>query len=69
MIWPQQPKNFPIVWKHTATGVKFCNVFREVCNRRANHEVISVEAKKALDRTLERKCKASEVQEGVSRHK
>ena len=30
---------------HEATGVKFCNAFREVCNRRAIHEVICVEAR------------------------
>ena len=35
-----------------ATGVKLCISFREACNKRATHEVISVEAKKALHRTL-----------------
>ena len=49
--------------------VKICIVFREYCNRRAYHEVISVEVKKALCRTLARKCKVSEIQEGVPIHK
>ena len=54
---------------HEARGVKLCNAFREVCNRRATHEVICVEAKKALHRTLEIKRKASEVEEGLSTHR
>ena len=50
---------------HEAT-VKLCNAFRDVCNRRAAHEVICVDAKKAPHRTFEIKRKATEIQEGVA---
>ena len=49
-----------------ATGVELCNALREVCNRRAAHEVICVDAKKALHRTFEIQRKATEIQEGVA---
>ena len=63
-------KEFSDCWAaHEATGVKLCNAFREVCNRRATHEVIYVDAKKALHRTFEIKRKASEIQEGVATHR
>ena len=63
-------KEFSDCWAaHEATGVKLCNAFREVCKRRATHEVKCVEAKKALHRTFEIKLKASEVQEGLSTHR
>ena len=63
-------KEFSDCWAaHEATGVKLCNVFREVCNRRATREVICIEAKKALHRTFEIKRKASEIQEGVATHR
>ena len=54
---------------HEATDVALSNAFREVCNRRAIHEVICVEAKKALHRTFEIKRKASEIQEGLATHR
>ena len=47
---------------HEATSAKLCNACREVCNRRATHEAICVEARKALHRTYEIKRKASEIQ-------
>ena len=54
---------------HEATGLKLCNAFREVCNRRAAHEEKIVDAKKALQRTLEVKRKATEIQEDVAIHR
>ena len=43
--------------------------FREVCNRRAAHEEICVDAKKVLRRTFEVKRKATEIQEDVAAHR
>ena len=54
---------------HEATGVKLCNAFREVCNRRAAHEEICVDAKKELQRTFEIKRKAMEMHEYVAAHR
>ena len=63
-------KEFSDCWAtHEATGVKLCNAFRDVCNRRATHEVICVEAKKALHRTFETKRKAPELHEDVAAHR
>ena len=63
-------KDFTDCWAaHVATGVKLCNAFREVCNRRAAHEELCVDAKKALQRTLEVKRKATKVQEDVAIHR
>ena len=60
-------KDFSDCWAaHEATGVKLCNAFREVSNRRAAHEELCVDAKKALQRTLEVKRKATEIQEDVA---
>ena len=61
--WPRQPKT------HEATGGKLGNSFREVCNRRACHEELCVEAKKAVSRILEVKRKATEIQEDVAAHR
>ena len=67
---PAATKELSDCWAaHEATGVKLCNAFRDVCNRRAAHEVICVETKKALHRTFEIKRKASEIQEGVATHR
>ena len=41
------------------------SAFREVCTRRAAHEAICVEARKACQRTYDLKRKASEAQENV----
>ena len=54
---------------HEATSAKLCNAFREVCSRRATHEAICVEARKALHRTYEIKRKASEIQQGLATHR
>ena len=54
---------------HEATSAKLCNAFREVCNRRATHEAICVEARKALHRTYDIKRKASEIHESLSTHR
>ena len=63
-------KEFSDCWAaHEATGVKLCNAFRDVCNRRAAHEVICVDAKKALHRTFEIKRKATETQDDVATHR
>ena len=63
-------REFSDCWAaHEATSAKLCNAFREVCNRRATHEVICVEARKALHRTYEMKRKASEIQEGLATHR
>ena len=60
-------KDFTDCWAaHEATGVKLCNAFREVSNRRAAHEELCVDAKKALQRTLLVKRKATELQEDVA---
>ena len=60
-------KDFADCWAaHEATGVKLCNAFREVSNRRAVHGELSVAAKQALQRTLEVKRKATELQEDVA---
>ena len=60
-------KDFANCWAaHEATGVKLCNAFREVSNRRAVHGELSVAAKQALQRTLEVKRKATELQEDVA---
>ena len=62
-------KVFPDCWAALeATGVKLCNAFREVCNRRAAHEESCVDEKKALQRTLEVERKDTEIQEGVATH-
>ena len=61
-------KEFSDCWAaHDATGV--CNVFREVCNRRAAHEEICVDAKKVLQRAFETKRKATEIHEDVAAHR
>ena len=45
-------KDFPDCWAaQEATGVKLCNASKEVCNRRAAHEELCVDAWKALQRT------------------
>ena len=63
-------KDFSDCWAaHEATGVELCNAFREVCNRRAAHEELCVNAKKALQRTFEVKRKATEIQEDVAIHR
>ena len=63
-------KEFSDCWAaHEVTGVQLRNAFREVCNRRATHEVMCIEATKVLHRTFEIKRKASEVQEGLSTHR
>ena len=54
---------------HEATGVNFCNAFREVSNRRAAHEELREEAEKVLQRTFEVKRKATEIQEDVVIHR
>ena len=47
-------KEFSDCWAaQEATGGKLCKASREVCNRRAAHEEICVDAKKALQRTFE----------------
>ena len=62
-------KDFTDFWAaHEATGVKLCNAFRKVSNRPAAHEELCVDAKKALQRTLEVKRKATEIQEDVAIH-
>ena len=63
-------KEFSDCWAAPeATGVKLCNAFRKVCNRRAAREEICVDAKKALQRTFEVKRKATEIQEDVAAHR
>ena len=63
-------KEFSDCWAaHEATGVQLCNASREVCNRRAAHEEICVDAKKALQRTFELKRKATEIHEDVAAHR
>ena len=63
-------KDFTDCWAaHEATGVQLCNAFREVSNRRAAHEELCVDAKKALQRTLEAKLKATDIQEDVAIHR
>ena len=60
-------KEFTECWAaHEATGVKLCHAFKEVSNRRAVHDGLSVAAKQALQRTQEVKCKATEIQEDVA---
>ena len=52
-------KEFSDCWAaHEATGVKLCNAFREVCNRRATHEVICVEPKRRCIEHLKSNVKA-----------
>ena len=53
---------------HEVTGLKLCSALREVCNRRAAHEEICVDAKKALQRTFEVKRTTLEIQEDVATH-
>ena len=63
-------REFSDCWTtHEATGAKLSNAFREVCNRRATHEAICVEARKALHRAYDIKRKASEIQESLATHK
>ena len=60
-------KEFADCWAaHEATGAKPCHAFRESSNRRAFHDELSVAAKQALQRTLEEKRKATELQEDVA---
>ena len=60
-------KEFADCWAaHEATGAKLCHAFREVSNRRAVHDELSVAAKQALQRTLEVKRKATELQKDVA---
>ena len=61
-------REFSNCWAHEATSAKLCSAFREVCNRRATHEVICVEARKAWQRTYDVKRKASEAQENLFSH-
>ena len=52
-------KEFADCWAaHEVTAVKLCHAFREVSNRRAVHDEVSVAAKQALQRTLEVKRKS-----------
>ena len=63
-------KDFPDCWAaHEGTGARQCSAFREVSNRRAVHDELCVAAKKALQRTLEVKRKATEIQEDVAIHR
>ena len=63
-------REFSDCWTaHEATGAKLSNAFREVCNRRAPHEAICVEARKALHRAYDIKRKASEIQESLATHR
>ena len=60
-------KEFADCWAaHEATGVKLRHGFREVSNRRAVHDELSVAEKQALQRTLEGKRKDTELQEDVA---
>ena len=62
-------KDFTDCWAaHEVAGVRLCNAFREVSNHRAAHDELCVAAKKALQRTLEVKRKATEIQEDVAIH-
>ena len=63
-------KDFTDCWAaHEATGVQPCHAFGEVSNRRAVHDELSVAAKQALQRTLEVKRKATDLQEDVAIHR
>ena len=60
-------KEFADCWAtNEATGAKFCHAFREVSNRRAVDDELCVAAKQALQRTLEVKREATELQEHVA---
>ena len=63
-------KDFSDCWvAHEATGDELCSAFREVNIRRAAHEEICVDAKMALQLTLEVKRMATEIQEDVAIHR
>ena len=58
--WPQQPKNFQTAVQHTRPrALHFATSSGTFAT--ADHEVICVDAKKTLHRTLEIKRKASEI--------
>ena len=64
---PQQPKNLLIVGPHMKPQApKFSHAFREVGNRQAVHHELTVADKQALQRTLEVKRKATELQEQMA---
>ena len=52
-----------------AAIAKTSSAFREICNKRAAHEAIFVEARKAWQRTYDLKRKACEAQEHVLSHR
>ena len=52
-----------------ATSAKLNGAFREVSNRRATHEAVCAEVKRASQRTSECKRKAMEAQESVVSHR
>ena len=50
-------KEFSDCWAaHEATGGKLCNAFREVCNRRAAHEEICVDAEEGAATNIRNKA-------------
>ena len=52
----------------TAAAIRTSIAFREVCTRRAAHEAICAEARKAWQRAYDLKMKASEAQDKVRSH-
>ena len=68
--WPTLPGNYPIVGlckkQHLQKTSSSC---REICNRRATHDAICFESRKAWQRTYYLKRKASEAQDNVFSHR
>ena len=63
-------REFSICWAAQVAAIaKTSSALREICNRRATHEAIWVEARKAWQRTYDLKRKASEAQENVFSHR
>ena len=63
-------REFSDCWTiHEAVSAKLCSAFREVNTKRATHETICVEARKAWQRTYDLKRKASVAQENLLSHR
>ena len=62
-------REFSNCWAAQEAAIeKTSSAFREVCNRRAAHEAICVEARRAWQKTYDLERKASEAQENLLSH-
>ena len=63
-------KEFAGCWAtHEAARAKLCSAFSEVSNRRATHEAICVEVRRAWQKTYELERKGTEAQDNMISHR